>query len=182
MKKTKVALLLLSFILFMGPTSNAQLGRKIGFNLPKSSSYKKFNELSGYDAPKINSTTSKAKLTSKPVAQTAPAASTKAKAPNAKTPSTSNKRKDTIDRKDPPGRTYGGYPINRYGKKIGPNQNEFVHKVRHSQKKSAMQAAKLRSKSSKPVHHAHPQKGKRHFHPSKKSGKKIPCSAHHEYR
>jgi hypothetical protein len=55
-----------------------------------------------------------------------------------------------------------------------------VNKVEHSTKQQAKDAARNEGKKA-PVKHTNPKKGKDHYHPTDKDGKKVPNSTHHEY-
>ncbi len=82
--------------------------------------------------------------------------------------------------KDAPGQTASGQATDKYGNKLGPSGKSQINKVEHSTQKAAKDAARQEGKQA-PVKHASPKKGDSHYHPTDKSGEKIPGSTHHEY-
>lgn len=76
------------------------------------------------------------------------------------------------------GQTSSGQATDQYGHKLGPSGEPMVNKVDHPTVKSARDAARAEGKRA-PVKHASPAKGKPHFHATDESGKKLPCSTHH---
>lgn len=55
----------------------------------------------------------------------------------------------------------------------GPSGKPIVHDTLHGGKKGAREAA-TRAGANKPIHHPNPTRGNPHYHPTDKTGKKIP--------
>jgi len=80
----------------------------------------------------------------------------------------------------PPGRTSAGRPTDKNGRPLGPSGKPMIHQVNPGGKKAAKDAARNAGEGA-PIRHPSPRRGQPHYHPTNRSGKKIPNGTHFNY-
>ncbi len=78
-----------------------------------------------------------------------------------------------------PGVTAGGQATDEYGNKLGPSGDTQVNETQSKTREAARNRALKEGPGA--VEHATPKHGQPHFHPTRRNGKKKPCSTHHNY-
>ena len=78
----------------------------------------------------------------------------------------------------PPGQTSAGRPTDQHGRPLGPSGKPMIHQVNKGTDKRAKDAARNAGQGA-PMKHASPRRGKRHWHPTDRKGKKIRDGSHY---